>query len=109
MKPGASLGRIPAKVLVRLRASVTAGLAKEVDAVNQYADVIYAATASGVIDARERVQAMMTAMSPNVATNSLHHWAGPERTCSETSSSGTPNMPWAATTPATAPTTCMRI
>ena len=35
MNPGASVGRIPAKVLLALRASVTAGLANGVDAVNQ--------------------------------------------------------------------------
>ena len=33
-------GRIPAKVSVNARASVTAGLAKEVEAVNQYAPVM---------------------------------------------------------------------
>ena len=32
-----STGRMPAKVAVRLRATVTAGLANDVDAVNQYA------------------------------------------------------------------------
>ena len=36
-KPGVSPGRIPANVSVNARASVTAGLAKEVEAVNQYA------------------------------------------------------------------------
>jgi hypothetical protein len=35
MKLGASLGRIPAKVLLAERASVTAGFANEVEAVNQ--------------------------------------------------------------------------
>src|SRR5690242_2536537 len=35
IKPGASTGRMPAKVLLAARASVTAGLAKEVDDVNQ--------------------------------------------------------------------------
>lgn len=35
MKAGAEEGEIPANVLVKLRASVTAGLAKEVEAVNQ--------------------------------------------------------------------------
>lgn len=35
MKPGASCGRIPAKVLVAARARVTAGFAKDVEAVNQ--------------------------------------------------------------------------
>jgi hypothetical protein len=40
MKPGASAGRIPANVLLADRASVTAGLAKDVDAVNHYAAVM---------------------------------------------------------------------
>jgi hypothetical protein len=35
MKPGRSIGRIPAKVFVKDRAIATAGLAKEVEAVNQ--------------------------------------------------------------------------
>ena len=35
MNPGASTGRIPEKLAVRVRASVTAGLANEVEAVNQ--------------------------------------------------------------------------
>ena len=40
MKPGASTGRIPENVFVNARASVTAGLAKDVEAVNQYAPVM---------------------------------------------------------------------
>ena len=39
-KARTSAGRIPAKVSVNARASVTAGLAKEVEAVNQYAPVM---------------------------------------------------------------------
>ena len=35
IKPITSKGTMPTKVLVRLRASVTAGLAKKVDEVNQ--------------------------------------------------------------------------
>ena len=35
MKAGASSGRIPAKLFVAARASVTAGFANEVEAVNQ--------------------------------------------------------------------------
>ena len=35
MKPGTSAGRMPANVSVAARASVTAGLANDVDAVNQ--------------------------------------------------------------------------
>ena len=34
------MGEYPAKVSEKARATVTAGLAKEVDAVNQYADVM---------------------------------------------------------------------
>jgi hypothetical protein len=40
IKAGASASRMPAKVLVAVRASVTAGFANEVEAVNQYAAVI---------------------------------------------------------------------
>src|SRR5690242_3956874 len=36
-KPNTSVGRIPVKVSLKQRARVTAGLAKEVEAVNQYA------------------------------------------------------------------------
>jgi hypothetical protein len=35
MNQGASIGRMPEKVLVKLRAIATAGLAKQVEAVNQ--------------------------------------------------------------------------
>ena len=40
MKAGTPAGAIPAKVFDRARAIVTAGLAKDVDAVNQYAAVM---------------------------------------------------------------------
>ena len=42
-------GRIPAKVSVIERARVTAGLAKDVDAVNQYAAVMYALSFSWLV------------------------------------------------------------
>jgi hypothetical protein len=45
MKAGALIGAIPAKVSLKVRAIVTAGLAKDVDAVNQYAAVMYSPTA----------------------------------------------------------------
>jgi hypothetical protein len=35
MNPGTSAGRMPVKVSVKLRASVTAGFANDVEAVNQ--------------------------------------------------------------------------
>ena len=40
MNPGTSTGRIPAKVSVSARATVTAGFANDVDGVNQYAAVM---------------------------------------------------------------------
>ena len=45
IKAGASIGDMPVKVLVRVRAIVTAGLANEVEAVNQYPAVINSPTA----------------------------------------------------------------
>ena len=44
IKAGTSWGRMPAKVFDNERAMVIAGLAKEVEAVNQYAAPIHAAT-----------------------------------------------------------------
>lgn len=48
MKPGTSAGAMPAKVSLKDRAIVTAGFAKDVDAVNQYAPTMYAAIAKAV-------------------------------------------------------------
>jgi hypothetical protein len=48
INPGTSQGRIPTNVLLSVRAIVTAGFAKEVDAVNQYAAAMYAPTANAV-------------------------------------------------------------
>ena len=45
INPGALIGAIPENVLVKLRARVTAGLAKDVEAVNQYPAVMYKPTA----------------------------------------------------------------
>ena len=46
-----SFGRITANVFVTERASVTAGFANDVEAVNQYADAMYAPTAYATFDA----------------------------------------------------------
>src|SRR5262249_31080308 len=54
--PGTSVGRIPANVSLAARAIVTAGLANDVEAVNQYAAVMYAATAKGTAGERRRAQ-----------------------------------------------------
>jgi hypothetical protein len=52
MNPGMPAGAIPEKVSVSPRAMVTAGLAKLVLDVNQYAAMMYAATVSGTTAAR---------------------------------------------------------
>src|SRR5271167_3462125 len=106
MNPGASAGRIPANVSLAERASVTAGLANEVDDVNQYAPVTYAPTANGTSEDRRRAQPQMTQSSPNVATNSLKSCAPPALTWREALKTGSPNIRCAAATPANAPTTC---
>src|SRR4029079_304548 len=69
--PGTSDGRIPANVSVSARANVTAGFANDVDAVNQYAAAMYAATANGAASGRRREHPRITDTRPNVATNSL--------------------------------------
>jgi len=63
---------MPAKVFVAARATVTAGFAKEVEAVNQYAAVMYAPTAKGTAELRTRTHPQTTQSKPMVATNSLN-------------------------------------
>src|SRR2546421_6774830 len=87
-KTGTSAGRIPANVSLAARASVTAGFANDVDAGNQYAAGMYAATANGTVADRDRAQPQMTASRPNVATNSLNIWAPPARACREAKKRG---------------------
>src|SRR5215475_1635750 len=92
MNNGASVGRMPAKVLVSERATVTAGLANEVEDVNQYAPVMYAPTANGTAADRRREQLQMTASNPNVATASLNACGSPLRACCDHAKSGSWNM-----------------
>src|SRR5437016_2747531 len=106
MNAGASAGRIPANVSVADRARVTAGFANDVEAVNQYAAVMYAATAKGTALERRRAHPDITARSPKVATNSLKTWAGPARACREAMKRGVSNITCAAATPPKAPATC---
>src|SRR5262245_51189875 len=80
MNPGASFGRMPANVSVRHRARVTAGFANDVEAVNQYAAVMYAPTANGTDAIRAREHPQMTESKPNAAMNSLNNCAEPVRT-----------------------------
>src|SRR4051794_35234521 len=98
MKPGTSASRMPAKVFVAERASVTAGLANEVDDVNQYAAVIYAPTAKGTLPARSLTHPQITESKPNVARNSLNIWVLPARAWWDRKNKGSPNIPFAAPT-----------
>ena len=60
---------MPAKVSVNIRPTVTAGLANDVEDVNQYAAPIHAATAAGTsADRSLRTSAKITRTSPDVAT-----------------------------------------
>jgi hypothetical protein len=96
---------MPAKVSVAERASVTAGLAKDVEAVNQYAAVMYAATANGTDEGRRLAHPQMVARSPKVAIASERSCGIPSRAWREAKNVGTPNMLLAAATPTKAPTT----
>jgi hypothetical protein len=58
---------IPENVLVKLLAIVTAGLANEVDEVNQYAEVIKKAMASGAVAEFFLLESEITEIKPNVA------------------------------------------
>src|SRR5215472_4733113 len=72
-------GAIPAKVSESERAIVTAGLANEVEAVNQLADVMYRPTAYGIALGVRAAQPKMVRSKPNVATASANHCPAPVR------------------------------
>ena len=63
---------MPVNVSVSDRATVTAGLANDVDDVNQYPAVMYAPTANGTAEGRRREHPRITASKPKVATASLN-------------------------------------
>ena len=67
------MGRIPANVLLNDLAIVTAGFANDVEEVNQYAAVMYAATANGTAVDRSREHPQITDNRPKLATNSLRN------------------------------------
>ena len=73
-------GAIPAKVSENIRPIVTAGLANEVELVNQYAAPIYAPTAAADRAPRPvRASAKISAISPVVATTSDNRVGARER------------------------------
>ena len=97
---------IPANVAVNPRASVTAGFANEVDAVNQYAAAMYEPIAAGAAQRSARWLERTTKTSPNVATISLIHCPTLARSLIEVCSSGRSNMACASSTPRIAPMNC---
>ena len=106
MKCATSTGRIPAKVSVADRASVTAGFAKEVEDVNQYAPVMYAATANEVKLERVFAQPQIVATRPNVANPSLNKRPPPDLMCVDANNGGKSNIVFARATPQRAPRNC---
>src|SRR3954447_8106608 len=106
-KPGTDAGAIPANVSENARPTVTAGLAKDVEDVNQYAAPMYAPTAGAASMPRPlRASAKTSATRPRVATTSPSSRWAPVRSLVERSPSGTWYMRLASSAPATAPITC---
>src|SRR5262249_5285716 len=87
----------PRDGVARAWAMVTAGLANDVEAVNQYAAVILGTDGERH---RRRPQPRAAKRSPRT---SLNIGAGPWRTCREAKNSGSSNITFAAATPAKAP------
>ena len=85
---------------------LTAGFANDVDAVNQYAATMYAATASGVIAGRVRPTQITTPSRQNVATALLISMPEPARTVWDQLTTGSSNIAFASIAPAIALATC---
>src|SRR5689334_23251602 len=106
MNPGAEDGAIPANVSEKMRPIVTAGLANDVELVNQYAAPIYAPTAAADRPARPvRARAKITATRPAVATTSPTRWPTVTRSFVEISSTRRSNIRLANSAPRTPPDT----
>lgn len=104
MNAGTELGTIPAEVSVRLRLMVAAGLANEVEAVNQQAAPIQAPTAQLACWSRPvRARVTMTRRNPAVATTSPISSGAPVRFLCEGVSNAWRNMASASAAPAMAP------
>src|SRR5436309_1105392 len=100
MNAGIDRGAMPVNVFVKVRATVTAGFAKLVDDVNQYAAPIYAPTANGATDDRpDRAMPNTTSTSPAVATISPNHSPPPERVLVDHSTAGSEYMRLASIAP----------
>ena len=98
---------MPAKVSDSVRATVTAGLAKLVDDVNQYAPPIHAPTAKGTADPRPvRTQPWITNNSPTVAITSESHSAPEERSRCDRLIASSSNIRFASIVPTHPPIVC---
>src|SRR5579864_7186029 len=98
---------MPANVSESVRAIVTAGFAKLVEDVSQYAPPMYAPTPMGTSAVRpDRTPPKITSSRPNVAMTSLNQRWGPHRTVDEISTAGSANITLATTAPATPPPIC---
>src|SRR5579862_6244958 len=97
---------IPAKVAVNPRARVTAGLAKDVDDVNQYAAVMVRPTRLGMARGAWRRPPKIATISENVATDSANHCAPPLRAVAPIANGARSNIRCAAAVPARPPRHC---
>ena len=106
MNIGAEDGFIPANVFESMRAMVTAGLANDVEEVNQYAPPIQAPTAKGTTELRpDRTIPWMRRRRPAVATASDSQRAPDERVLVERVIARRSNMRLAITAPTQPPKT----
>src|SRR5690606_26799828 len=97
---GTDDGAMPANVSDSARATVTAGLAKLVELVTQYAPTIHPATANATTSERpDRTQPWITSSRPRVATISDNHRAGEDRSAVASWTAGSSNMMFATTAP----------
>lgn len=86
-----------------MRPKAAAGLAKEVEEVNQYAAPIYVATIAATRDDGAR---RITSSRPAVATASASSWPKPCRGLSENCNTDRSNIAFASQPPQAAPASC---
>jgi hypothetical protein len=103
---GTWLIAMPANVVVKPRASVTAGFANDVEDVNQYAAVIVRPTNQGTACGAYRTPPRIVTTSVKVATNSPSHCPAPLRAVVPTARGARSNMRCARTVPRMPPTHC---
>ena len=104
MNIGALAGEIPAKVSEKVRATVTAGLAKLVDEVKKYAPAMYAATASAThCSLRDLTTPTITIKRPKVAMTSDNQISHPVRSFVDQLTASSSNIRLAAIAPDMAP------